>query len=82
MDKRTVIKTTLNMINVLRDYFIADEYGDDDIDDGVDADWQIAQIDKAHEIIETLLPEVRVAEEVEKIMTQNTVTEKSFEVKK
>lgn len=62
MDKRTVIETTLNMINVLHDYFLADEYGDDDIDDGVDADWQIEQIDKAHEIIETLLPEVRVAE--------------------
>lgn len=65
MDKRTVIETTLNMINVLRDYFLADEYGDDDIDDGVDADWQLKQIDKAHEIIETLLPEDRAAERID-----------------
>ena len=72
MDKRAVIETTLNMINVLRDYFVADEYGDDDIDDGVDADWQIAQIDNAHEIIETLLPEVRVAESEDQERKANT----------
>ena len=72
MNKRSVIETTLNMINVLRDYFMADEYGDDDIDDGVEFDWQIEQIDKAHEILETLLPEVRMVESDDKERKANT----------
>ena len=62
MDKRTMIETALNALTILHDYIVCDEWGDDEIDDGVDADWQIKQIDKAHEIIETLLPEVRMAE--------------------
>ena len=62
MDKRTMIETALNALTILHDYIVADEWGDDEIDEGVDADWQITQIVKAHEIIETLLPEVRVAE--------------------
>lgn len=65
MDKRTMIETALNALTILHDYIVCDEYGDDEIDDGVDSEWQIAQIDKAHEIIETLLPEVRMAESEE-----------------
>lgn len=66
MDKRTMIETALNALTILHDYLVADEWGDDEIDDGVDADWQIAQVDKAHEIIETLLPEGRWAESEDK----------------
>ena len=62
MDKRTMIETALNVLTILHDYLIADEWGDDEIDEGVDADWQIEQVDKAHEIIETLLPEGRFTE--------------------
>lgn len=62
MDKRTMIETALNALTVLHDYIVADEWGDVEIDEGVDDDWQIEQVDKAHEIIETLLPEGRWAE--------------------
>lgn len=62
MNKRLIIEQTLNALNILHDYIMCDEFGDDEIDDGVDSEWQIEQIDKAHEIIETLLPECRVAE--------------------
>ena len=63
MDKRTMIETTLNVINTLRDYIMADEWGDDEIDEGVDTDWRIKQIDKAHELLEELLPEAREIED-------------------
>ena len=62
MDKRTMIETTLNALTILHDYLVSDEWGDDEIDEGVDADWQINQVNKAHEIIETLLPECRWSE--------------------
>lgn len=62
MDKRTMIETTLNTLTILHDYLVSDEWGDDEIDEGVDADWQINQVNKAHEIIETLLPECRWSE--------------------
>lgn len=62
MDERTVIETALNVLTMLHDYLMADEWGDDEIDEGVDSDWQISQVDKAHEIIETLLPEGRWSE--------------------
>lgn len=62
MDKRTVIETALNVLTLLHDYLMADEDGDYEIDEGVDADWQMEQVDKAHEIIETLLPEGRFTE--------------------
>ncbi len=65
MDKRTMIETALNALTILHDYLIADEDGDYEIDEGVDADWQIKQVDKAHEIIETLLPEGRWSESEE-----------------
>lgn len=57
-----MIETALNVLTILHNYLLADEWGDDEIDEGVDADWQIAQVDKAHEIIETLLPEGRESE--------------------
>lgn len=66
MDKRTVIETALNVLTILHDYLVADEDGDFEIDEGVDVDWQIAQVDKAHEIIETLLPEGRCSESDDK----------------
>ena len=65
MDKRTMIETTLNTLTILHDYLVADEWGDDEIDEGVEADWQIEQVNKAHEIIETLLPEGRWSESEE-----------------
>lgn len=63
MDKRTMIETALNTLTILHDYLVADEWGDDEIDEGVDADWQISQVDKAHELIEMLLPEARDIDE-------------------
>lgn len=60
MDKRTVIETALNALTILHDYLVADEWGEDAIDE--DVDWQIGQVNKAQEIIETLLPENRWTE--------------------
>lgn len=59
MDKRTIIEFALNALTILEEYLVSDEWGDDEIDEGVEVDWQIEQVSKAHEIIETLLPEGR-----------------------
>lgn len=59
MDKRTLIDDLLNSMNKLRDYIMADEFGDDDVDNGVDGDWLLTQLDNAHVLIELMLPEAR-----------------------